>query len=129
MTRLAPHTVMLRDQLVAALREAYPVALSANQVAELMPPIVCERYWTPCDWIAEPDGVEVLECHGERMHLIRRPRNGQDIHRHLCSLEREGVITRRPYNRSAHPCVFWTVQPNLVAASVVDGLETLWAAS
>ena len=43
MTPVTPHTTILRDQMVSALREAYPEALSTNQIAELMPPIVCQR--------------------------------------------------------------------------------------
>ena len=44
MTPVTPHTTILRDQMLSALREAYPESLSANQIAaELMPPIVCQR--------------------------------------------------------------------------------------
>lgn len=62
-------------------------------------------------------------------HLIRRPRTGQDIHKHLCAMARQGLITRLPYNRSAHPCVFWSVQPDLGADGVIDDLEMKWAVS
>ena len=44
MTPVTPHTTILRDQMVSALREAYPESLSTNQIAELMPPIVCQRF-------------------------------------------------------------------------------------
>jgi len=124
---------MLRDQMLAALREAYPAALSTNQIAELMPAIVCRRYCEPCHWWCGPNAgrradVEILKCHRD-WHLIRRPRNGEDIHKHLCALARQGLITRLPYNRSAHPCVFWTVKPDLAAAGVIDEVEAIWAAA
>jgi hypothetical protein len=133
MTLLAPHTTMLRDQILSALQEAYPAALSTNQIAERMPPIVCRRYCESCEWWCGPnvrlgEGVEILECHGD-WHLIRRPRTGEDIHKHLCAMARQGLITRLAYNRSAHPCVFWIVEPDPAAAGVIDDLEVIWAAT
>lgn len=134
MTPLAPHTTSLRDQIITALREAYPTALSTNEIAEQLPPIVCQQFCTPCHWWCGPNAqrpadIDILECHGYDWHLIRRPRNNQDIHKHLCAMARRSRIVRLPYNRSANPCVFWTVKPDPHIDAAIDDLEKAWATS
>ena len=112
MTRLAPHTVALRDQIVSAVAAAFPAPISSNAQG--------------------PTEIEILECHNDEYgewHLIRRPRNSQDIQKHLAGLWRRGLIVKLPYNRSANPCTRWTVNPDAAAAQVLTALAESWSRS
>lgn len=117
MTRLAPHTIALRDQIVATIASVFPAPISSTEIAALLPPIVCSLFASPCSfWCSTkcPPEIEVLECHHDELgqwHLLRRPRNSQDIQRHLAGLWRQGRIVKLPYNRSANPSTRWTIEP------------------
>ena len=137
MTRLAPHTVALRDQIVSAVAAAFPAPISSNQIATLLPPIVCSMFCSPCSWwcgtnAQGPAEIEILECHNDEYgewHLIRRPRNSQDLQKHLAGLWRQGLIVKLPYNRSTNPCTRWTVNPDAASAQVLTALTESWSRS
>ncbi|MCA2247559.1 hypothetical protein JF729_07080 [Mycobacterium intracellulare] len=137
MTRLAPHTIALRDQIVSAVENAFPAPITSNEIAALLPPIVCSLFGSPCSfWCGlnarGPREIEILECHRDEFgewHLIRRPRSSQDIQRHLTGLWREGRIVKLPYNRSANPCTRWTVAPDAASVQDLVALNASWSES
>lgn len=50
MARLAPRMVALRDQIVSAIGSAFPAAISSNEIAALLPPIVCSLFGSSCSF-------------------------------------------------------------------------------
>ena len=136
--KAAPRSTTLRDQIVAALKGAYPVAMTTVELAQQLPPVVAtvrddcraflcgepppdERYRIP------GVGCELLECHGT-WHVVRRRCRASDIHRHLVALARSGRVIRLGHHRSA-PSEPWTVEPDVSDLTEIDCLERTWASS
>lgn len=131
MTRRQPTITAVRDQIVATLHAAYPLALTTRELAERLPPVVarveCDCRETLCDrpivWIGES---RLLECH-KTWHVYRRPRRSADIHRHLVALARKGDVIRIGHNRQASQAEPWTVEPNATSMKEIADLERAWA--
>lgn len=127
-----PRSTMLRDQIIAALKAAYPRPLTTIDLAEQLPPIVvkirddCRGFFCGEPPPPEPPVVELLECH-KTWHLVRRRRKASDIHRHLVALARSGHVIRLGHNTSAHRSEPWTVEPDPAGLAEADALERAWA--
>ncbi|SIH22391.1 Uncharacterised protein [Mycobacteroides abscessus subsp. abscessus] len=133
MTRPRLTSTAVRDQIVAALHEAYPRALTTRELAERLAPVVvkvrCDCQVAACElpqvWSGE---CRILECH-TTWHLARRRRKASDIHRHLLALSRSGDVVRLGHNRQASQAEPWTVEPDAAAIKEIAELEQAWTAS
>ena len=130
--RSAARSTTLRDQIVTALRSAYPAALTTVQLAQQLPPVVVRTnsdfVVVGCAYEPPDERYRVLECH-DTWHLVRRPCRARDIHRHLLALARVDQIVRVGHNRSAAASESWTVEPDACALQELVALEQLWAHS
>lgn len=130
MTRQGHPSTALRDQIIAALHGAYPLALSTRDLAERLPPVVvkmrCDCQSAGCAvpelWTGE---CRILECH-TTWHVGRRRRRAADIHRHLLALSRAGDVIRLRYNCRASQSEHWTVEPDATAVREIAELERAW---
>ncbi|WP_260972894.1 hypothetical protein [Mycolicibacterium llatzerense] len=122
----------MRDQIIAALKRAYPMALTTVALAEQLPPVVakinddCSGFFCGRTPPNVTPVLELLECHAT-WHLVRRPRLAADIHRHLMALEHTGQVSRIARHRSAHSDS-WTVDPDATAIREIAELERAWTA-
>lgn len=132
MRRQLPASAAVRDQIVAALHDAYPLALTTRELADRLPPVVvrinCDCRSAGCElpdlWIGE---CRLIECH-TTWHVGRRRRKSSDIHRHLLALFGTGHVIRLGHNRQASQAEPWTVEPDAVAIQEIAELERTWAA-
>lgn len=137
MSKAAPRSTTLRDQIVAALKAAYPVPLTTVELAQQLPPAIvrvhddCRGFFCgeppPDDRYRIPGvGVDLIECHA-RWHLVRRHRRASDIHRHLVALARSEQVIRLGHNRTAQQSEPWTVEPDASDLEEIASLERSWA--
>lgn len=96
----AAHTVALRDQLAAALRES-DVPLMTPQLAELSGlawvEYSCLGLCATVHAYAERIGHRIVGCRGDGAHRLTAPPTATAVYPHLRALEREGVIARVRY--------------------------------
>lgn len=131
MTRQRPTSTAVRDQIVAVLHDAYPLALTTRELADRLPPVVvklqsdCQSAGCaiPDVWTGE---CRLLECH-TTWHVGRRRRKSSDIHRHLLALARDGKVIRIGHNRVASQAEPWTVEPDAASIKEIAELELAWA--
>lgn len=96
----AAHTVALRDQLSAALRES-DVPLMTPQLAELsgLPWVEysCLGLCATVHAYAERTGHNIVDCRGDGPHRLTAPPTATAVYPHLRALEKDGVIARVRY--------------------------------
>lgn len=111
----AAHTVALRDQLAAILRDS-DVPLKTPQLAikSGLPwgEYTCLGLCSTVHAYAENTGKRIVECHGDGQHRLAEPPPTTAVYPHLRALENAGVIARVHYPtgkassrpRSPEPC-------------------------
>lgn len=124
-----PSTPWLRDQLMAAMREAGVLPPSTDELAAKLPP---ESVAQPCrgDWRCHRSPnpyITDFACDGE-VHTYNRKRHGAEVYPHLRALERKGLCKR--FYVEGHRAVYWmALDPGAEASSEVAALEQMWAMS